>query len=180
MARSAVHADPIAAGPQWARWLTAAILMGVLVGQIWVMSRARGAGIEQPVPFSHRVHAGDKGISCQFCHSAVDRSARAGLPPLGTCVMCHQRIVPNLPPIKQLRDAYARGEVLEWVRIVRLPDYARFNHAMHITAGIDCSHCHGNVHEMDRIVNVNRFKMGWCVDCHRERKASTDCSVCHY
>ncbi|MFQ6132393.1 MAG: cytochrome c3 family protein [Armatimonadota bacterium] len=155
--------------------LAAAVAAGVGL-RVW---RPYPIGPEQPLPFSHRVHAGDKQISCLFCHAFADRGPRAGIPALATCLLCHERIIPEFPPIQELRTHYANGRPVEWVKTSEMPDFVYFNHQMHVRKGVDCGRCHGNVKAMDRILAVHEFSMGFCVDCHREEQASDDCLICH-
>lgn len=160
-------------------FLALLVLLGV-VAQGVAMLRPYKVGPAQPIPFSHKVHAGDKQIDCFFCHATVDRSAEAGMPEMSTCMLCHEHVAPWLPPVFEERQKTAELEVIEWIRVIDLPDFAHFNHAMHLQAGVDCGVCHGNVKSMDRITMPHALDMGFCVDCHRENGASDDCFVCHY
>lgn len=136
-------------------------------------------GPEQPIPFSHRVHAGDKQISCYICHQGAMHTARAGVPPLETCMLCHSRIIIHHPEIEKLRAHYYSNNPIAWEKVYDVPDFVFFNHSVHIFRKIDCAECHGNVKQMDRIEQFNEFKMSFCIDCHREKNASTDCFKCH-
>ncbi len=136
-------------------------------------------GPAQPIPFSHRVHTTDKNISCYMCHEGAIKSARAGVPALETCMLCHSRIIIHHPEIEKLRAHYADEQPVEWVKVYDLPDHAHFNHSVHIFRKIDCGECHGNVKDMDRVERQQEFKMGFCVDCHKENNATTDCFTCH-
>lgn len=138
------------------------------------------AGPEQPLPFSHRIHAGVRGISCLFCHDAADRSQNAGMPEVSKCLLCHNVIITELDPIRELRGYSDRRQPISWVRVYRLPDYAHFDHQMHLAAGVDCGECHGDVKQMDRIIQAMPMEMGFCVDCHRKNDAPVDCTLCHY
>jgi hypothetical protein len=146
-----------------------------------VAVRPQAVGPEQPIPFSHLVHAGYKQISCLFCHDSADRSPDAGMPEVAKCLLCHDRIIPDFPPIKKLRAYYDSRTPIPWVRVYKLSDFVFFNHEMHIRKNIDCGQCHGEVKDMDRIMLNQDLVMGWCVDCHRkpENKASVDCWLCH-
>jgi hypothetical protein len=143
--------------------------------------RLSGAGLppEQPIPFSHRVHATVKKISCIYCHPGVLDSARAGVPPLATCIHCHDRIIIHHPEIAKLRAHYDRRDPVPWVRVHALPEFVYFAHAPHIHAGVDCGHCHGDVAQMDRIELAHDLVMGFCVQCHRDNDVSHDCLICH-
>jgi hypothetical protein len=136
-------------------------------------------GPQQPIFFSHRVHAGVKEIDCRFCHSYVDRSHNAGIPPVSKCFSCHQYIIPQHPQIVKERWHLETKTPVPWVRVYYVPDHVKFNHRPHIRAGIDCTNCHGEVKNMDRLMPVD-FKMGFCVNCHRQRGAELDCwMACH-
>ncbi len=164
-------------------------VMGVLA--IWVAGLAGltvlGAvyypgdiGTKQPIPFSHRVHAGDKQIGCLMCHPfALDRAV-AGIPPIETCMLCHSRIIIHYPAIEQVRRHHDMNEPIWWVRVSYLPDLVHFNHSMHLKMGVDCGHCHGDVKGMDRIVLPQTFEMGFCIQCHRDYAGTRDCFTCHY
>ncbi len=138
-----------------------------------------GIGMEQPIPFSHRVHVTEKKLSCFVCHTGAMDTARAGVPPLETCMLCHHRIIVTYPWIKKLREHYFQGKPVIWKRVYALPDFDYFDHSIHIHRGIDCSRCHGNVPLMDRIVLNQKLTMGFCIQCHRDNKASHDCFTCH-
>lgn len=135
-------------------------------------------GGEQPIPFSHRVHATDKKISCFFCHTGAADTARAGIPPVQTCMLCHSRIVVTYPPIQEVRSHYFENEPILWKRVFTLPDFVYFDHSVHIHRAIDCSTCHGDIAHMDRVEGKG-FIMGFCIECHRENNATHDCFTCH-
>jgi len=137
-------------------------------------------GAEQPIPFSHRFHVATKNLSCVFCHPGALHTARAGVPPLETCMLCHKRIIIHHPEIEKLTKYYNDREPVPWVRVNALREFAYFDHSMHVRAGFDCSRCHGDVTNMDRIkpvVNLNQ--MGFCIQCHKDEKCSHDCFICH-
>jgi len=136
-------------------------------------------GPEQPIHFSHRIHATERGISCLFCHPGAMNTPRAGIPPLETCLLCHSRIIVDYPEILKLRASYDENKPVEWVRVNTLPDFVYFDHQAHIRAGFDCGHCHGDVAAMDRVRLVHDFQMGFCVQCHRDNHFSHDCLICH-
>jgi hypothetical protein len=134
----------------------------------------------QPIPFPHKLHAGDKQIPCQYCHSSARRSAVAGIPPLNTCMGCHKIVATDKEPIKTITEAYKANKPMEWVKVHDLPDFVRFSHKPHVAAGVECQTCHGQVQEMDVVEQVAPLQMGWCIGCHTERKARKDCLTCHY
>ncbi len=161
--------------------LTALLALAVLGGSLagyYFLFPAR-AGEPQPIPFSHRVHAGDKQISCVMCHSHAIDTPNAGVPPLETCMLCHDTIITQHPQIERLRSTFQGQQPLAWRRVNESPDHVFFDHSAHVRAGFDCGRCHGDVKSMDRIRQPQAFEMGWCVQCHRDNKASTDCLTCH-
>ncbi len=122
---------------------------------------------EQPVPFSHKLHAGSLKMSCQYCHAGVESSAHSPIPSSQTCMNCHTVVRGDSPRLQLVRDSYDNNTPLEWVRIHKLPDYAHFNHSRHIRAQIDCKSCHGPVENMGVVSQYKSLTMGWCLDCHR-------------
>ena len=133
----------------------------------------------QPLAFSHTLHAGSNGIPCLYCHRYTDKSPVAGIPSVADCRACHRYISPEAPQIKKLMGYWDKREPIPWVRVNSLPDHVYFPHMMHIRASIDCSTCHGDVAAMERISRTASLKMGWCLGCHRQHKASIDCWTCH-
>lgn len=134
---------------------------------------------EQPIAFSHRIHLTKVGMSCNFCHTYVDRSERAGIPAVKQCIDCHISIAKERPEIRKLLAYWGNRKPMEWIRIYKLPDFVYFSHKRHVRKGVDCSECHGEVKYMNKIYKANPLKMGWCVSCHREKGASIDCLTCH-
>lgn len=122
---------------------------------------------EQPVPFSHKLHAGELQMSCQYCHTGVEASAHSPVPSTQTCMNCHTVVKAESPKLKLVRESYETGKPIEWVRIHKVPDYAHFNHSRHIRAQIDCKSCHGPIEQMGVVSQVKPLTMGWCLDCHR-------------
>ena len=147
----------------------------------WGYARYYQAGIgpAQPIPFSHRLHVYDKQIGCLLCHDGAPTRWRAGIPSLQTCMLCHERIAIHYRPIAKLRDHYFKNEPVRWVRVAWVNEFVYFPHSLHLQAGFDCGRCHGNVMMMDRVVMVNDFRMGFCIECHRENRATVDCFTCH-
>jgi predicted CXXCH cytochrome family protein len=123
---------------------------------------------DQPVEFDHRHHVRDDGIECLYCHSAAERSANAGVPSTEVCMGCHAQIWNQSPLLEVVRRSYFSGTPINWKRVHDLPDFVYFDHSVHVTQGIDCVHCHGDVGRMPRVMQVQPLTMGWCVDCHRE------------
>jgi Cytochrome c7 and related cytochrome c len=122
---------------------------------------------DQPVPFSHKHHVADDGIDCRYCHTSVETSAFAGLPPTETCMSCHSQLWTNAEMLEPIRASFRTGKSIEWTRVHDLPDFVYFNHSIHVNKGIGCSTCHGRVDRMPLMYKVNTLFMQWCVDCHR-------------
>jgi hypothetical protein len=137
------------------------------------------SGIEQPIAFSHRVHAGHKAIDCRFCHPYVERSTYPGIPPVEKCLFCHNYIIANHPEIRKEHEYFDTGTPTPWRKVNFVPEHVLFNHQRHIRQEIECTSCHGRVEAMDR-VRGRDFRMGFCLECHRSRGANLDCWLaCH-
>jgi len=148
--------------------LPAAIAAALLVYRLNARADApRDDPIEQPVPFSHQHHVRDDGIDCRYCHTSVETSAFAGIPPLATCMTCHSILFNDAPVLAPLRAAYASGRPLAWNRVHDLPGFAYFDHSIHVAKGVGCSTCHGRVDRMPLTRRVASLYMQWCLDCHR-------------
>jgi hypothetical protein len=155
-------------------------------------------GPVQPIPFSHKHHAGTWKIDCQYCHSGTDRSRAAGVPSVDLCMGCHTQFpaeYDQLPGIQTLKEHARTGKSIQWTQIHRLPEHVKFQHQAHVRRsdlGIDCQTCHGAVETMDKVMltpdtkwwpwglPTQKLEMGWCVQCHRDNGASQDCLTCHY
>ncbi len=122
---------------------------------------------DQPVQFSHKHHVGDDGIDCRYCHTSVETSAYAGIPPTKTCMNCHSVLFNNVSYLEPVRESYRTEQSIQWVKVHRLADYVYFNHSIHINKGIGCSSCHGAVNEMSLVYQASPLTMQWCLDCHR-------------
>jgi hypothetical protein len=123
---------------------------------------------DQPVPFSHRHHAGELGIDCRYCHTSVEESSFAGLPPTTTCMTCHSQIWANAPLLEPVRASYREDRSLEWVRVNAVPEFVYFDHSIHVNKGVGCTTCHGPIAEMTLTWRANTMQMSWCLGCHRE------------
>ena len=121
----------------------------------------------QPVPFSHKHHAGELGIDCRYCHTTVEHAAMAGIPPTTTCMTCHSQLWTNAQILAPVRRSLASDEPIAWNRVNVVPDYVYFNHAVHVSNGVGCSSCHGNVAAMPLMAKAHSFQMQWCLNCHR-------------
>lgn len=121
---------------------------------------------EQPVPFSHKHHV-NMGIDCRYCHTTVEESSFANIPPTHICMNCHSLIFNDAPLLEPVRESWRSGESLEWNRVHDLPDFVYFNHSIHVNKGIGCATCHGRVDEMPLVWKEEPLFMKWCIDCHR-------------
>jgi len=150
----------------------------------------RGYAPEQPIPYSHKLHAGSLRIPCQYCHVGVDKSRHAGVPAVETCMNCHRVTKVDSPAIKQLTATYESGKPMTWRRVHSLPDHVYFDHRPHVISGIACQTCHGEIQDMDVVTQHMSMRMGNCLGCHRDAhdalpKDSTvkggpeHCSACH-
>ena len=126
-----------------------------------------GVARPQPVPFSHQHHVGGLGIDCRYCHTSVEVSSFAGIPPTKTCMNCHSQIWSNAPLLEPVRESFRSGQSLVWTRVNDLPDFVYFNHSIHIAKGVGCNTCHGPVDRMPLMFNQASLQMEWCLDCHR-------------
>ena len=123
---------------------------------------------EQPVPFSHQHHAAGLGIDCRYCHTSVEESSFAGIPPTKTCMNCHAQIWTNAALLEPVRSSFRTGKSLQWTRVHDLPDFVYFNHSIHVNKGVGCKSCHGPVDEMPLMYAENTLQMEWCLSCHRQ------------
>ena len=215
------------------RLVTIILLVIVLLGGMQLLSSfdyrlympGNNTGYEpvQPVAYSHRLHAGELGIPCQYCHSGAERSRNAGIPAVSTCMNCHRFVTAPWNVVRAendkadstgrkprrivtaeiqklydalgagdsgLRDSTAAQTPIAWVQLHNLPDFVYFSHAVHVTKGVTCQTCHGEVQTMERVRQIEDLSMGWCVNCHRDATANgvngqpanapVDCSVCHF
>ena len=121
----------------------------------------------QPVPFSHRHHVSGLGLDCRYCHTTVEISQNAGIPPTETCMTCHSQIWTNASILAPVRQSLAEGKPLRWTRVYTLPDYVYFDHSIHIAKGVGCTECHGPIGDMALTWKATSLYMSWCLDCHR-------------
>jgi hypothetical protein len=144
------------------------------LGAIFVNSpyfTEQGVVKDQPVPFSHAHHVGGLGLDCRYCHTSVEKSRFAGMPPTKTCMTCHSVIWTNAPMLEPVRQSWKTSQPIEWVRVNVLPDYVYFNHAIHVNKGIGCNTCHGPVDQMPLMMQWPTLTMSWCINCHRNPEA---------
>jgi hypothetical protein len=126
-----------------------------------------GVAHEQPVPFSHQHHVNGLGIDCRYCHTSVEESSFAGIPPTATCMNCHKQIWTNAEMLAPVRESFATGKPIAWRRVNDLPDFVRFDHSIHISKGVGCVSCHGRVDQMPLTWKAEPMTMEWCLNCHR-------------
>lgn len=152
--------------------------LGVLVAGalgLGAVQLARGVGVyqgyapEQPIAYSHKLHAGKFEIPCQYCHFAASRSRHAGIPPLSVCMNCHDVLDKQTVELAKLKEAVAHDRPIRWVKVHNLPDFVYFSHRQHVGGGVECQTCHGPVETMERVRQHAPLTMGWCIECHRDR-----------
>lgn len=174
--------------PSWTNKLVAVLLATALlglgyIGAVGAYGTAPGTiqvgySPKQPVPFSHKLHAGTLKIDCRYCHNTVDRAAHAAVPPTATCVNCHSAaatdgsvmtasVFAQSPKLLPVRESQVTGKPIPWVRVHDLADFVYFNHSAHVNRGVSCVSCHGRVDRMDQVTQVQPLTMAWCLDCHR-------------
>ena len=168
--------------PRWA-YAAAGGLFVAGAGVIGALGFAYGAlentAPEQPLAFSHKLHAGEYEIRCLFCHRAATVSRTAGIPSMETCVQCHTYIGTEKEGVVELLRAWEEKKPIAWVRVHDLADFVYFPHTAHVAAGVGCQTCHGPVEPMERITRVASLSMGWCLGCHNKNRAGVDCWTCH-
>jgi mono/diheme cytochrome c family protein len=153
--------------------ISAFIITEITVVEAQNLGRQPGYSPDQPILFSHKVHAGDNKTDCKYCHTSVTESKHAGIPSVSVCMNCHTAVRQGrntgTAEIEKIYKSLETGKPIEWIKVHNLPDHSYFNHAQHVSAGkIACESCHGEVKSMDRIMQVQQLSMGWCIDCHRK------------
>lgn len=164
--------------PEADTWLRLFLLGGLALiagGTVGVVGFARSAYVtstdirpKQPIPFSHRHHAGELGIDCRYCHSNVETGPQAGLPPTETCMTCHSQIWTDASMLEPIRRSLATGTPIQWTRVAKLPDYVYFRHDIHVVKAVGCESCHGRIDEMALTFRAKPLTMEFCLDCHRD------------
>jgi hypothetical protein len=163
--------------PRWSNMLPLWVIVGMLtiggmvtagVTYYFTPKYTRvGYTPSQPVPFSHKIHAGQLGMDCRYCHSFVEESGHANIPATQTCWNCHQHVKKDSPNLAKVAQSMETGEAIPWVKVHKVPDYAYFNHSVHVNRGVSCVECHGRVDEMTTVRHDQTLSMSWCLDCHR-------------
>jgi hypothetical protein len=163
--------------PRWANKTRA--LAGMLLGGapvyltflIWYGASPKTTDVgfqpEQPVPYSHALHAGQLGLDCRYCHNTVEQAAHAAIPATATCMNCHKMVFTKSEKLAPIRQSNETGSAVEWLKVHDLPDYVYFNHSAHVTRGVGCVTCHGRIDQMEVVYQHEPLSMSWCVDCHR-------------
>jgi hypothetical protein len=142
------------------------ILLAMVLGRSSYVTRANEY-IEQPIQFSHLHHVSDDGIDCRYCHTSVETSPFAGIPPTKTCMNCHSQLFNTEPILEPVRASFREDKPLHWVRVHDLPDFVYFNHSIHVKKGMGCEVCHGRIDQMPLTLQARSLQMEWCIDCHR-------------
>ena len=148
------------------------LIVTVLLGAAWEMQRSpyvtyQGVAQSQPVPFSHQHHTAGLGIDCRYCHTSVEQSSYAGIPPTKTCMNCHSQIWTNAALLEPVRESYRTGKSIMWTKVNYVPDYVYFNHSIHVNKGVGCASCHGPMNRMPLTYQYSSMRMEWCLECHR-------------
>lgn len=158
-----------------ARFIIGGVLLGlVLIFYVGVQlnrsdySRGEQEMVEQPVQFSHRHHVAELGIDCRYCHTSVQTSSSAGIPPTKTCMTCHSQVWTDSPMLRPVRQSFLNDEPLQWNRVHDLQDFVYFDHSVHVNNGVGCETCHGRVDQMPLVYQAKSLRMQWCLDCHRQ------------
>ena len=171
--------------------VTLIVALGLFAGaplalMAWVRTPAatrQHAVVAQPVSFDHRLHAGGLGLDCRYCHTGVERSAVAGVPPTAACVGCHRPSLMQTGVFAPVRESQRTQKPIAWSRVNALPDFVFFDHSIHVAKGFGCAACHGRVEQMARVEQVTPMTMGWCMSCHRDPgpglRRLTSCTTCH-
>jgi hypothetical protein len=167
--------------------LTCAIAAAVLARELSRVGVHQGYAPAQPIAFSHKLHAGDFRVPCLYCHFGARTSRHAGIPPANVCMNCHGLLQKQTTDLELLKELIDQQRPIAWIKVHNLPDFVYFNHSQHVTAHVECQSCHGHVERMTRVEQQAPLTMGWCLDCHRQRRtdltvpaANLDCGKCHY
>ena len=168
---------PLFVFPKWINLLRPGLALALAGGPLyalalgyyalWPRTTTVGYTPEQPVPYSHALHAGELGIDCRYCHNTVDRTAAAAVPPTDTCMNCHELVRNDSSKLLPVLESHATGMPVPWTRIHDLPDFVYFDHSAHVTRGVSCLACHGRVDKAEVVSHEELLSMGWCLRCHR-------------
>ena len=151
-----------------------AVIAKASLAGLFAIGVQQGYAPDQPIPFSHKLHAGEYEIDCKYCHTGALRGKNAGIPSSNICMNCHNTIKNTSPEIQKIYKAIETDTPIQWVRVHNLPDLAYFNHSQHVVvAGLECQTCHGEIQEMEVVQQLSKLTMGWCIDCHRKTDVKT-------
>ena len=164
--------------PEWVNKLRPIVASMLLMGPIYLVflidygasPKTTDVGYQptQPIPFSHKLHAGDLKMDCRYCHNAVEKSWYSNVPASSVCMNCHNQVLKDDPKLALVRESAATGEPIPWVQVHKVPDYVYFNHSVHVNRGFSCVECHGPVNKMDEVYHAKPFGMAFCLECHRD------------
>ena len=144
-------------------------IIGAIAAALYQSPAVNQVGVAkaQPIPFSHQRHVGGNAMDCRYCHTSVENSSFAGIPPTETCMTCHSQVLADAPMLQPVHESWKNDKPIEWTRIYDLPDFVYFDHSIHIAKGVGCTTCHGPIDEMPLTYKANTLYMAWCLECHR-------------
>jgi len=164
--------------PKWTNHLPSMAAVGAGIGAVtvvfiiwfWFSPKHTDVGYQplQPINYSHKLHVGTLGMDCRYCHHGVETGPHATIPTTEVCLNCHVSVKPDSPRLALLHEKHKANDPIEWIKVHMLPDYAYFNHAVHVGAGVGCASCHGRIDQMEIVRQVEPMSMGWCLECHRD------------
>jgi hypothetical protein len=164
-----------------------AIASGLVARELSRVGVHQGYAPEQPIAFSHKLHAGDAKVPCLYCHFGARTSRHAGIPPSGVCMNCHSLLTRQSTELEKLEESLEQNRPIAWIKVHNLPDFVYFNHSRHTVAGVACQSCHGPIERMVRVEQQAPLTMGWCIQCHRSSRRdphvpadNLECGKCHY
>ena len=150
----------------------------LFIGAVFLASSGRAKGEKQPIAFSHKIHAGENKIACEYCHSYARRAAVAGIPSVQRCMGCHKITAAGKPEVQKLQNHWNKKQSIQWAKVTSMPDFVFFEHWPHVRAGVKCQMCHGPIETMEETQPTSLI-MSECLACHRKEKVSIDCVICH-
>lgn len=164
--------------PKWANTIRLPVTLAAALAPLYILgllyllfspgATSVGYQPQQPVPYSHQMHAGQLGIDCRYCHTGVETGAAATLPPTSVCMNCHATVRTQSEKLQLVRESFATGMPIPWVRVHDLPDFVYFDHSAHVRRGVGCESCHGRIDKMEVVRQVSGLNMAWCLGCHRD------------
>lgn len=164
---------------QFRKILQLCCVSAILLMAVMAQTSQSPTAPEQPIPFSHRLHAGTQGLKCTTCHKNPDPGERMGLATAAMCMQCHEDVKTDSPAIQKLASFAEEKRLIKWVRVYQIPSFVFFSHRAHLETGASCAECHGEVKELEQMYRVKPVNMASCVNCHQAKGASVDCTYCH-